>query len=558
MLKKGRRVISVNYKKYRRLYFDVPITERNWPKREIKEAPIWCSVDLRDGNQSLYSPMSLEEKLDFFKLLLEIGFKEIEVGFPAASDTEYLFIRHLIEKNLIPDDVKIQVLTQSRPHIIEKTIESIRGAKNVIMHFYNSTSPLQRKVVFGKSKEEILELAVSGAKMIKDLCEKLDSNVTYEYSPESFSGTEMEYAAEICNAVIDVFEPTPEHKMIINLPATIELSTVNVYADQVEYMSKNLKRRDSIIISVHTHNDRGTGVASSELALLAGAARVEGTLLGNGERTGNADISTIALNMFSVGIDPKLKLNNADKLAAAYKKFNKLPISPRHPYLGELAYTAFSGSHQDAIKKSMDYFHKNGAEYWSNPYLTIDPTDIGRAYEPIIINSQSGKGGLSYVLENKYGYSVPKEMLSEFSGKITLISDRRHGILEPEEILDTFKSEYVNLNEKINIIDYNYSVKNNISTITGQVKLMGITQDIKAEGNGPLDALCRGLRTLLQNKIEIISYNEHALEGSSSSAAASYIAISDGAGNIYWGAGIHPNINTSSFYALISAINRMI
>ena len=380
----------MNYKKYQKMYHPIPLEDGQWPNNEITHAPIWCSVDLRDGNQALYSPMTTEEKIEFFKFLVKLGFKEIEVGFPAASHTEFEFVRRLIDENLIPDDVTIQVLTQAREHIIKKTVEALKGAKNAIIHLYNSTSTLQREVVFRKSKEEIKQLAVDGAKLVMSLVDgQLDGNIRFEYSPESFTCTEPDYAAEVTNAVLDVFKPSETNKVIVNLPSTIEVATANVYADQIEYMCKHLNNREHLVISVHAHNDRGTGVASSELALLAGADRVEGTIFGNGERTGNTDVITVALNMFCQGIDPELHLENIDEIIEVYEKYNRLPINPRHPYAGEMAYVAFSGSHQDAIKKSMDKFGSSPSNKWANPYLTIDPTDIGRKYEPILINSQS-------------------------------------------------------------------------------------------------------------------------------------------------------------------------
>lgn len=545
----------MNYQKYHKLYFDVPPFARTWPGKQITSAPRWCSVDLRDGNQALFSPMTLEEKVAFFKLLVKIGFKEIEVGFPAASETEYQFTRYLIENDLIPEDVTIQVLTQSRDHIIKKTVEALEGAHHAIIHLYNSTSALQREVVFRKSREEIIQLAVDGVHMIQKYA---DDRFSYEYSPESFSCTEMDFAAEICNAVIREFAPTPEKKLIINLPTSVEVSTPNIYADQVEYMSQHLERRDSVIVSVHTHNDRGTGVASSELALLAGAQRVEGTLFGNGERTGNADIAVIALNMFSVGIDPQLNLDNLEEIIDAYKKFNKLPIHPRHPYAGAMAYTAFSGSHQDAIKKAMDYCETHKQPYWQNPYLTIDPTDLNRVYEPILINSQSGKGGLSYVLETKFGLTVPKALLQEFSATIKIVSDGKHTVLEPEEIYDIFEKYYVNLKDKAELVDYHFKLAGEEAHLDANVKLCGKTRMLSAQGNGPLDALSNALRAETGKAFEIVFYNEHALEGSSSSKAATYIAINDTQGNMYWGVGIHPNINTSSVLALLSAFGKLL
>lgn len=548
----------MNYKKYKKAYFPVPNFNRTWPTNEIKKAPVWCSVDLRDGNQALFSPMTLEEKVEFFQFLVKLGFKEIEIGFPAASETEYQFTRYMIENNLIPDDVTIQVLTQSREHIIQKTIEALKGAKNAIIHLYNSTSELQRRVVFKMDKQEIIDLAVSGAKRIKEMERELDGNIRYEYSPESFTCTEMDFAAEICNAVIDVFEPTPDKKLIINLPSTIEVSTTNVFADQIEYISNNLNRRDSVSISVHAHNDRGTGVAATEMAMLAGADRVEGTLFGNGERTGNADIMIIALNMFSMGIDPGLELGNVTEIIDKFKKFNKLPIHPRHPYVGKLAYTAFSGSHQDAIKKSMDYYKENVSDYWQNPYLPIDPADLGRTYEPIQINSQSGKGGINYIMENKYGYSVPKQMIQHFSSIVKTLSDHKHTVMEPEEIFATFSEEYINRHDKVRMVDYSFSVSGEETKMTAKIEVLGAVSEFTKTGNGPLDAMTNVLREAVGKKVEIVSYTEHALEGSSTSKAVSYIALSSPTGDIFWGAGVHENITTSSILALFSAVNKIV
>ena len=551
----------MNYRKYTRMYTPVPIKNREWCDKVIEKAPIWCSVDLRDGNQALYSPMTIDEKLEFFDYLVKLGFKEIEVGFPAASGTEFEFVRRLIDENRIPDDVSIQVLTQAREHIIEKTIEALDGAKNAIVHLYNSTSTLQRDVVFKKSKAEIKQLAIEGAKLVKELVDsKLKGNIRYEYSPESFTCTEPDYAVEVVNAVNEIFCPTPERKVIINLPSTIEVATANVYADQIEYMCKNLNNRENLIISVHAHNDRGTGVASSELAILAGADRVEGTLFCNGERTGNADIVKIALNMFSQGVDPKLDLSNIDEAIAVFEKFNKMPIHSRHPYAGDMAYVAFSGSHQDAIKKSFDMFDEHPDNKWAHPYLTIDPADIGRKYEPIMINSQSGKGGVSYVKEKKYGYTLPKDMLTEFASIINDLSDAKHTVLDNEEIHKSFKDIYTNLTSPLK--SHSYSAQNDDLTtiVSATIEYNGETSLVSGTGNGPLDALCKGLRKLLNIDFEISAYTEHALERKSSSKAATYIAIKDNDDNerVFWGVGVHENISTASIYALISAVNRML
>ncbi len=548
----------MNYQKYVKMYHPVPLENREWPEKEITHAPVWCSVDLRDGNQALYSPMTIDEKIEFFQFLVKLGFKEIEVGFPAASHTEFDFIRRLIDENLIPDDVTIQVLTQAREHIIKKTIEALKGAKNAIVHLYNSTSTLQRRVVFHKSKEEIKQLAVDGAKLVVSLVEgSLDGNIRYEYSPESFTCTEPEYAAEVTNAVLDVFKPSPDNKVIVNLPSTIEVATANVYADQIEYMCKHLNNRENLVISLHAHNDRGTGVASTELALLAGADRVEGTLFGNGERTGNTDIVTVALNMFSQGIDPKLNLDNIDEVIAIFEKCNKMPIHPRHPYAGDMAYVAFSGSHQDAIKKSFDLFEKEGSKTWANPYLTIDPSDIGRKYEPILINSQSGKGGVSYIMENKYGYVLPKPMLAELAGTINDMSDAKHTVLDNHEIHQAFKDIYLNICSPIKLSCYHSALSENHTHLDATTEYRGKIITINGVGNGPLDALCNGLREQLGSDFEICNYTEHALERSSASKAAAYIAIKSG-DNVFWGVGVDANINSASIYALISAVNRML
>lgn len=550
----------MNYQKYTRMYHPVKLENREWCDKTITKAPIWCSVDLRDGNQALYSPMTTDEKIEFFEYLVKLGFKEIEVGFPAASGTEFEFVRRLIDENRIPDDVSIQVLTQAREHIIEKTIEALQGAKNAIVHLYNSTSTLQREVVFNKDKDAIKKLAVDGARLVKELVDsKLDGNIRYEYSPESFTCTEPDYAVEVVNAVNEIFCPTADRKVIINLPSTIEVATANIYADQIEYMCKNLNNRENLIISVHAHNDRGTGVASSELAILAGADRVEGTLFGNGERTGNADVVTIALNMFAQGIDPELDLSNIDEAIAMFEKFNKMPIHSRHPYAGDMAYVAFSGSHQDAIKKSFDKFDEHPENKWANPYLTIDPADIGRKYEPIMINSQSGKGGVSYVMEKKYGYTIPKNMLTEFSAIINDLSDEKHTVLENSEIHRTFKDTYMNLVLPVKVASYHSVNSDSATTVDAVIEFRGEVKKIVGTGNGPLDALCVALRNLLSIDFEICEYTEHALERKSSSKAATYIAINDKDDDkIFWGVGVHENINTASIYALVSAVNRML
>lgn len=549
---------SMNYQKYRP-YPPLNLKNRRWPDQTITTAPIWCSVDLRDGNQALEIPMNLEQKLKLFHFLVKMGFKEIEVGFPAASETEFKFVRKLIEDNLIPEDVTIQVLTQAREHIIKRTFEALEGAKRAIVHLYNSTSVLQREVVFKKNKEEIKALAVEGTKIVKALADEREKgSIILEYSPESFTGTEVDYAVEICEAVMDVWQPTPEHKAIINLPATVEMSTPNIYADQIEYFGDHIKGRDSIIISVHTHNDRGTAVAASELAILAGAERVEGTLFGNGERTGNADIITLGMNLFSQGIDPELDFSDANAIVEIYKENVRMDVSPRHPYVGDLVYTAFSGSHQDAIKKGMDRYKKEKPKYWEVPYLPIDPADIGRSYDPIIrINSQSGKGGVSYILENEFGFRLPRSMQQEFSVIITNESDYKQEELSPQEIYDIFIREYTNIYSPVSLKKYNVTTEDDSITISAIATIDGTEAKLSGEGNGPIDALCNALTQYAPVSFKVVEYEEHSLEQGSNSRAVSYIKLQDENGKSYFGAGIHSNINTSSIQALINAFNKM-
>lgn len=547
----------MNFKKYRP-YPAMNMPERKWPSNTIVKAPVWCSVDLRDGNQALEKPMNLDQKIKFFKFLTEIGFKEIEVGFPAASDTEYVFTRTLIEENLIPDDVTIQVLTQSREHIIKKTFEALKGVNKAVVHLYNSTSTLQRDVVFNKGKKEITELAVFGAKMIDELAEEYGKeHFLFEYSPESFTGTEMDYAAEICNAVLDVWKPTSDRKVIINLPSTVEMATPNVYADQIEYMCDHLKYRENVLVSLHAHNDRGTAIASTELGMLAGADRVEGTLFGNGERTGNADILNIALNLFSQGIDPELDFTHINKAIEIYEESTGIAVHPRHPYAGDLVYTAFSGSHQDAIKKGMAKMSEH-PERWEVPYLPIDPADVGRSYDPIIrINSQSGKGGIAYILEHNYGLIVPKSMQQEFSLIVTKVSDAENRELSPEEIYALFMDNYKDIKKPVEIVYYNESTQGKTVTVTSDVVIDGKSKQIVESGNGILDAFCKSLQKELGIKFDVVNYSEHSLSFGNKSRAITYIQIYDKDHNSYFGAGTSSNISKSSLRAVVSAVNKM-
>ncbi|WP_332696159.1 2-isopropylmalate synthase [Halalkalibacter lacteus] len=549
-----------NFEKYSRAYFMPPVSSMKWSEKEyITEAPIWCSVDLRDGNQALVVPMSLEEKLEYFQLLVKSGFKEIEVGFPAASETEYAFLRTLIEQSLIPDDVTIQVLTQSREHIIRKTFESLQGVKKAVVHLYNSTSVAQREQVFKRSNDEIIGIAVTGAKLLKKYAGETEGDFKFQYSPESFTGTEMEFALDICNRVLDVWQPTEDQKVIINLPATVSFSMPHVYASQIEYMSDHLKFRDNVILSVHPHNDRGTGVADAELGMLAGAERVEGTLFGNGERTGNVDIVTLALNMFSHGVDPKLNFENIPEIISVYEPLTKMKVNERHPYGGELVFTAFSGSHQDAIAKGMKWREEKECQYWTVPYLMIDPKDIGREYEGDIIriNSQSGKGGIGYVLEQKYGLQLPQEMRESFGYSVKNVSDRLHKELKPDDIYDIFKKEYVNITAPIEFINYKFVQHDTYQTAV-TIRINSEIQEFESGGNGRLDAISHGLQTNLGLHYRNLIYKEHALEIGSGSQAVSYVGITSQEGAVYWGCGIDVDIMTSSVKALFSAVNKMI
>ena len=557
-----------NHTKYSIGYFMPPEKSTNWVNKDhVDRAPIWCSVDLRDGNQALVVPMSLQEKLDFFKFLCSLGFKEIEVGFPAASETEYEFTRKLIEEDLIPDDVTIQVLTQSRQHIIEKTFEALKGAKKAIVHLYNSTSVAQREQVFKKSKEEIKDIAVFGAELINEYAAKAEgTDFTFEYSPESFTGTEMEYALDICNTVIDVWKPSPERKVIINLPATVSMSMPHVYASQIEYMSNNLHNRDNVIVSLHPHNDRGTGVADCELGLLAGGDRVEGTLFGNGERTGNVDIVTVALNMYSHGVDPELDFSDMPNIVKKYEEFTDMKVPPRQPYGGELVFAAFSGSHQDAIAKGMHYREDVEPDKWNVPYIPIDPHDISREYEAdvIRINSQSGKGGVAYILETNYGYKIPNAMREEIGYMMKHVSDVNHKELSPSKICEIFEKEYVNRKDKYQLKDATFRRLPQYETLGDngieadiEVVIDGKTYKLEGRGNGRLDAITNAIRKgPYHEEYDFITYEEHALEGESNSRAAAYVAIADKQGNTYWGVGIHNDIIYASINALMSAINR--
>lgn len=547
----------MNHNKYKRQYYMPPTKCLDWTEKEyIDKAPIWCSVDLRDGNQALVIPMSLEQKVEFFKLLVKIGFKEIEVGFPAASETEYEFCRTLIEQNLIPDDVTIQVLTQAREHIIKKTFEAIKGAKKAIVHVYNSTSYAQREQVFRKSKEEVKQIAIDGAALLKRLADEAGQDLYFEYSPESFTGTEMDYAVEVCNAVLDVWQPTPERKAIINIPVTVQLSLPHVYASQVEYMSKNLQYRENVILSQHAHNDRGCGVADTELGLLAGADRVEGTLFGNGERTGNVDIITVAMNMYAQGVDPKLDFSDMPGIVEKYEEYTGMTVGERSPYSGALVFAAFSGSHQDAIAKGMKWIDEKDPNHWTVPYLPINPTDVGRSYDAdvIRINSQSGKGGVGYILETRFGLNLPPKMREAMSYATKSVSDHKHAELQPEEIFELFKEKFENITSPYSINEVHFQQKDGITTqVTSTYE--GKTITTEATGNGRLDAVSNALKKAYNLDFSLVTYQEHALEQSSSSKAIAYVGIQTPSGKLAWGAGVDPDIIHASIDALITAIN---
>ena len=551
----------LNYTRYRR----VPVLhypERQWPDKEIEKAPIWCSVDLRDGNQALIEPMNVEEKMEMFDLLVKLGFKEIEIGFPAASQIEYDFLRKLVKENRIPDDVKVQVLTQCRENLIDRTFEAIQGIKNVVLHIYNSTSTLQRDVVFHMDRPEIIQIAVDGTRMVKERMKNFDGNLQLEYSPESFTGTEMDFALEICTAVQKEWNHANDNPIIFNLPATVEMNTPNVYADQIEWMSTHFEDRDHIILSVHPHNDRGTGVAATELALLAGADRVEGTLFGNGERTGNVDILTVAYNMFSQGINPELNLENVNEIIDVYERCCKMSVGMRHPYAGKLVFTAFSGSHQDAINKGEMAMKERKQEWWEVPYLPIDPADVGREYEPVVrINSQSGKGGVAFVMNTVYGYKLPKEMQREFADVIQKISEKEGGEVSPSRIMEAFEKHYLKLKEPFEFTSLRVEddQDDDDTRVVLDFKYKGEDIHSEAGGNGPIDAAKIAVRQCVPSvDVTILNYDEHALSEGSHAKAACYIQMRDNrSGNVTFGVGVSSNITRASIRAMFSALNRL-
>lgn len=561
-------MMNQGYKKYKP-FTPIDLPDRQWPNRVIDHAPIWCSVDLRDGNQALVDPMNLEEKLEYFKTLIEVGFKEIEVGFPSASETEYEILRTLIDGHYIPDDVTIQVLVQARPHLIKKTFEAIDGAKNVIVHFYNSTSTLQRKVVFKTDMDGVIQIAVDGARLIYELTEEEkkrhpEMNIRFEYSPESFTGTEMDNAVEICRRVMEELHITKENPIILNLPSTVEGSSPNGYADQIEYFCRHLPNRDAAIISLHPHNDRGEGVAATELALMAGADRVEGTLFGNGERTGNVDVVTLALNMWTQGVDPQLDFHNINEIKEVYERCTKMQVPPRQPYAGELVFTAFSGSHQDAINKGKIYMEESGTPYWEIPYLPIDPADVGREYEPIIrINSQSGKGGTAFILANNYGIKMPKSMHPEFSAVVQKACDEKGKELKAEEVFDLFQQEYRNVCGPYRLVNYKISEEKNEQDDLTHVHFSGELKykdnaavQIEGNGNGPVAAFCDAMNQTEVASYQFVDYSEHAISVGSDSKAISYIHLKNPQGKDIFGIGVSHNIGYASMKGIICAINR--
>jgi 2-isopropylmalate synthase len=543
-----------------RPFTPINLPDRTWPGRVIDRAPIWCSVDLRDGNQALVEPMGPDRKRRMFDLLVKLGFKEIEVGFPAASETDFAFVRELVERDLVPPDVTIQVLTQARPELIERSFESIRGAKRAIMHLYNSTSTLQRRVVFGLDKNGIVDIAVNGARLIRDLAEKMPhTEVIYQYSPESFTGTELDFAVEICESVMDVWQPTSAKKTILNLPATVEMATPNIYADQIEWFGRNIRNRDSIVLSLHPHNDRGTAVAAAELGVMAGADRVEGTLFGNGERTGNVDVMTLALNLFSQGIEPALEIHDIDEIVRTVEHCNQLPVHPRHPYAGELVYTAFSGSHQDAIKKGFEALEKRNDPLWEVPYLPIDPKDLGRSYEAVIrVNSQSGKGGVAYVLKADHGLDLPRGLQIEFSKCVQEVADRTGKELSSADIWSLFEETYLG-RDVIALSDYNLFPEPgapNRRRIAAAVLIDGVERKIEGVGNGPIDAFVDALQGECGVELTVGDYREHALGAGADAQATAYIEVRNGQDVTLWGVGIDENIITASLKAVASAASR--
>ena len=551
----------LNYQRYKRnpvLHYP----EREWPNKEIEKAPIWCSVDLRDGNQALIEPMNVDEKMEMFELLLKLGFKEIEIGFPAASQIEFDFLRKLVAEHKIPDDVKVQVLTQCREELIDRTFEAIQGIKNVIFHIYNSTSTLQREVVFHKDRPEIIQIAVEGTKMVRERMASFDGNIQLEYSPESFTGTEMDFALEICTAVQEAWDHANDNPIIFNLPATVEMNTPNVYADQIEWMSRHFKERENVILSVHPHNDRGTGVAITELALLAGADRVEGTLLGNGERTGNVDVLTVAYNMFSQGINPNLNIENINEIIDVYERCCKMHVDMRHPYAGKLVFTAFSGSHQDAINKGEQALKESGSPYWQVPYLPIDPSDIGREYEPVVrINSQSGKGGVAFIMNTVYGYKLPKAMQREFADVIQKISETEGGEVAPSRIMEAFQQQYLKVKSpfELKYVNFRDEADDDETFVSLDFTYRGEEIHSEAQGNGPIDAVKLAIRQCVNNvDITVLDYDEHALSEGSGAKAAAYIQMRDNRnGNTTFGVGVSSNITRASIRGMFSALNRL-
>lgn len=547
-----------NYQKYEKTYFMPPEVTYDWAKKDaIEKPPIWCSVDLRDGNQALIEPMSLEEKLEFFQMLVDVGFKEIEVGFPAASETEYQFMRTLIEKNMIPDDVTVQVLTQAREHIIKKTFEAVKGAPHAVIHLYNSTSVAQREQVFKKSKEEIKKIAIDGAELLLKLASETDGNFTFQYSPESFPGTEVDYAVEVCNAVLDVWKPTKENKAIINIPTTVENAMPHVFACQLEYVHKHLKYRDNVILCLHPHNDRGCGVATAELGVLAGADRIEGTLFGNGERTGNVDIITMGMNMYSHGVDPGLDFSNMKRLRETYERLTRMHVYERQPYAGDLVFTAFSGSHQDAIAKGMAYRDEKQCDTWTVPYLPIDPKDVGRQYDSdvIRINSQSGKGGVNYILKQSHGINLPQAMRAEVGYLVKDVSDKAHKELTPDWVYQIFSDNYINTKPVFHVDECHFKQGDGI-TAEATINHAGETRVVTAMGNGRLDAVSNAIKQYFNISYELTFYEEHSQSKGSSSKAVAYVGIIR-KGKTFWGVGIDPDIIKASIEALIVAVNKL-